>query len=174
MIDTPPEVKLVPELDSDRSAEAFLSIADRLSDERYWQLLRWVWIKHGGSISRLKAQEKLLLCPRPKREFLMLPEESAAFAALADEVEAFHGTSMNAKEFGWSWALKFHSSYSFASKRYADGPKVMRGLCKKQDIIAYFPSYDENEIVINPVNASVIEELVKDALFEARNKYKFD
>ena len=136
MLETPPEVKSFPDLDSDHSADVFLRIEHQLSDQRYWELLRWVWIRHRGSISRLKAQEQLLLSPRPMREHPMTPKEREAFAALPEELEAFHGTSLAASEFGWSWALKFHSSYTFARNRFRDGPKVVLGRCLKKDVRA--------------------------------------
>lgn len=163
---TPLEVSQFPALDSDKSANEFLRIESKLSDEQYWTLLRWVWIYHGGSVSRLQAQHRLLMADRPSKEFLMTENERKEFEALPDEVIVYHGTSLKADEFGWCWSRQFDISKGFARNRFQDGPRVIVGRCKKSDAVAYFPDYDEDEIVIDPAHVKIDLDLARDDLFD--------
>jgi hypothetical protein len=162
---TPPEVTIFPKLDSDHSADEFVKIQHELCDQQYWELLRWVWIRHGGSVSRLKAQKQLLMAQRPQKEYLMTANERQALAKLPDELTVYHGTSLDAEQLGWSWSVDYYSSLNFARKRF-DGPRVVRGRCSKVDVVAYFPEYDEEEIVIDPDRVRNKYSLVRDELFD--------
>lgn len=165
MIDPPKELEKWPELNGDRSADVFLEISGELSDKDYWSLLRWVWIRHGGSIARSNAQERLLLCGRSCQNDLMTPGEQETFSKLPDIVEVFHGTSLSSQSQGWSWSRDYNKAYGFARKHFHDGYKVVRGKCERKDIIAYFSEYDEEEIVIHPDSVFEKNELSRDDLF---------
>lgn len=165
---TPPEVQQFPVLDSNESAGELLRIQDQLTDDRFWSILRWVWIRHGGSVARLNAQHTLLMADRSSKSFLMTFNEQVALGALADELVVYHGTSTQSDQFGWSWSLDLEISRGFARSRFSDGPRVIVGRCRKQNVIAYFPGYDEDEVVIDPIHVTVEAELVRDDLYNYR------
>jgi hypothetical protein len=161
-----------PDLDSNKSAEVFRSIAQDLCDAQYWETLRWMWIRHGRSISRLEAQTEFLMADRGDKQCLMTENERAAFEKLPEEMTIFHGTTLGATTFGWSWSLQFNVSYGFARNRFSTGFKVMEGRCKKTDVIAYFPDYDESEIVIDPARVTILKDLAGDALYDAVERHR--
>src|SRR5580698_3872468 len=99
MLETPRLVQTFPRLDSADSAVEFKRIRATLSDIEHWQLLRWVWIRHGGSVARLKAQEELLMARRAGKNYLMTDNERLELSKLPDELTVFHGTSMKATEY---------------------------------------------------------------------------
>lgn len=172
MLQEPEEISKFPALHSDKSADVLLQIANQLSDQRYWEVLRYVWIRHGGSISRSRLQKELVLAERPGRKFLMSDQERNSLTNLPNKPTIFHGTTATATEYGWSWSTKFYNSYNFAQIHFNDGPMIVRAKCNKKDIIAYFSDYDENEIVIDPNLVFAHEQFVKDDLYDAKEYYQ--
>lgn len=110
------EVEHLPAFDSDKGAEELLRIQNQLTHERYWSILRWMWIRHGGSVARLRVQHTLLMADRPCKNFLMTKQEHTALAELAEELDIYQGTLVGAEHFRWSWSLVAEISREFARK----------------------------------------------------------
>jgi len=95
--------------------------------------------------------KKLLNSKRKNREYIMSSYERRYFKSLPDDFTIYRGYS-HYRAIGWSWTLIKKKAIWFA-KRFAhsekDAPTVLTGSVKKADVIAYFSSRKEREIIVD-------------------------
>lgn len=149
----------------------FLSERARLSHQRYWELLRTVWLAVGDRENYVIFR-RLFSVKRPWKVFLMTPEEEAFLAALPDSFEVYRAAypgeynvfdgsekekwamatvavaEMNpipANNPGLSWSLskEWTEAYAKIHNRVFIERRV-----KKSEVTEYFNRRGENEIVI--------------------------
>lgn len=149
---------------------ALMNIMDELEDKEYWELLRDVWID-SENLGQHLAIMPILLCPtnrdlslRPI--YLMEEEERKVLESIPDpdNITIYRGYAHRNK-LGWSWTFSPSKALWFA-KRFQDKwktPKVIQGICKREDIIAFFNERGENEVVINPRKISFIKDYSSDS-----------
>lgn len=144
----------------------FLDIIPRLSAQEYWQLLREVWIDVEVMLPNKEIWLELLQWQSPGREHLMTDAERAELAAMPDTIEIWRGCGDRSAVRGFSWTIDRERAVFFAD--YASGPRrqwlgqsgtkrlLVKATCRKKDVLAYFTTRNESEIVVNPDHVTVL------------------
>lgn len=132
---------------------ALLRVVDQLNDVDYWAAIRDVWIESENIWQNAADWRRLWISDRcSRRESVMDEADIAAFDALPDIVQAHRGFSRSNAQLGMSWTTDKETAVWFA-KRYLDrqNPSCMVATVpiRKCDILAFFGSRGESEIVIN-------------------------
>ena len=107
---------------------------------------------------------------------MMTGKERRAFhkATPTLEINIYRGFGQNPddeinREQGMSWTLSYEKAEWFAKRFMTDvgasldrdmesdiKPMVAEAICQKENVIAYFDSRDEQEIVIDPANVRIL------------------
>lgn len=140
-------------------------VGDRMSTEELAHQIAWVWTDSENIHECHDAWDDLLEWMDPEaRRHLMDEEELAEFDALPERITVYRGCIADLNEDGLSWTLERKTASWFA-RRFAglrEGePRVLVGTVDKADVIAYFTSRNEAEIVVanGEVNIERIEEV---------------
>ena len=147
--------------------KAFTNIIPRLTDREYWQNLREVWTGAEVVLPDKQIWLRLLQWRRPEREHLMTESERVDLAAMPDTLEIWRGCGHESAVQGLSWTLDpaqaaFFTDYACGSKRQdivgQSGTKRhhVKATCCKSDVLAYFTTRNESEIVVNPAHVTVL------------------
>ena len=126
---------------------AFVQIADQLSDAKYWSLLSSIWTDTENAWQNLDEWRKLFNSNRPHQERLMDRDEILALSSLPDTVKVYRGCQKVVNEDGISWTLKRDKAQWFATRFSKDGV-VLEKEISKRDIIAVFTNRNEFEVII--------------------------
>jgi hypothetical protein len=146
---------------------AFLKIEHLISDEQYWTYLNDIWCLLEISAPDLAEWLRLFTSPRPHRELLMSGAERARLAAMPETLTIYRGYAKRRGRSGLSWTLSKDKArwfaeyatcggrrYHFCGHRSGGIGMIVRGQCRKGDVLAYFEK--EQEIVIDPRNVSAM------------------
>jgi hypothetical protein len=126
--------------------EAFIKIADKLSDTDYWKLLSDVWIDTENQYAYLKEWKRLLTSKRSNRHYMMTEEEDNLLRSLADEVTIYRGCQKGLNENGLSWTLN-KSKAKFFANRFGKKGIILERKIPKSDIVAVLLSRGESEVI---------------------------
>jgi len=131
----------------------FVKEIEHFDDATYWKALAEVWTMQEQLWPNRKLLLDLLRSPRPKRDKLMTTSELRSHAKLPDTVNIHRGY-VGQRGKGLSWTIDEDKAIWFA-KRFAmiEGqgkPRLISGVAKKIDVLAYFTRREEAEIVIDP------------------------
>lgn len=131
--------------------EAMTRHMTAMTDEVYWKLLADIWTDSENIFEYKWWAEKLLSNPRPGRHFLMEDSEHDALAAMPSKIQIYRGCQVCSRQHGvqgLSWTLKYDTAKWFA-KRFPGQQAIVSGYANKKDVLAYFASRNEAEIVIS-------------------------
>lgn len=124
--------------------EIFVKEKKNLSDERYWELLRTVWILCGCN-EDAEMFRQLMKSGRGQRYYFSTPEESAELRDMPDVLQVYRATN-DSNDNGLSWTL---------SKEYAEWYKeayckdtIISRQIKKGQVFAYINRNKESEIIL--------------------------
>jgi hypothetical protein len=126
--------------------EAFIKIADQLSDTDYWRVLSDVWIDTENQYAYLKEWKKLLSSKRPNRHYMMVEEEDNILRSLNDEVTVYRGCQKGLNEDGLSWTLD-KSKAKFFANRFGKKGIILERRIPKSDIVAVLMGRGESEVI---------------------------
>lgn len=127
--------------------DALFSIKDLITDAVYWDLVKSVWIDSENIYENLRGWEVMLASDRPGREQMMTEDERAFVSDLPAKVRLYRGHQALNRN-GLSYTLSVDKAKWFA-KRFGPGDVRVRSVAK-EDIVAYFNTRSEAEIVIHP------------------------
>jgi len=132
--------------------EAFAKIADRMSDQQYWNELSWVWLDSENIPENPQLWDRLLRVDRPGRHHLMNDHEKSELEALPDELIIYQGHT-TVRDDGWSYTTRRTTAEWFA-RRFADletgRPMLTTATVAKADVTAYLLRRGEYEILVDP------------------------
>lgn len=126
--------------------EAFIKIADNLSDTDYWKLLSDIWVDTENQHAYIKEWKKLLGSKRSNRHYMMVEEEDNILRSLADEVSIYRGCQKGLNEDGLSWTLD-KSKAKFFANRFGKKGIILERKIPKSDIVAVLLSRGESEVI---------------------------
>lgn len=137
-------------------ADALLAIADDVSDDEYWELVRDVWIDTENLWQWGDRLERLLLADRPGRESMMDDDERHELEAMPPTVTVYRGCKDHNRR-GWSWTWDREVAERLAKRLTFGGqqPLVLSAKVARDRIVAHFLSRGECEIVANPADVRV-------------------
>jgi hypothetical protein len=127
--------------------EAFKTIADKLPDAKYWELLSSIWTDTENGWQNIEQWKELFGSSRPKRGCLMDEDEQFAFENLGDKFTVYRGCQKGLNEDGISWTLKREKAEWFAN-RFEKAGVVLEKVITKQDAVALFIGRSESEVVV--------------------------
>jgi len=126
--------------------EAFIKIADKLSDTDYWKLLSDIWVDTENQHAYIKEWKKLLGSKRSNRHYMMVEEEDNILRSLADEVSIYRGCQKGLNEDGLSWTLD-KSKAKFFANRFGKKGIILERKIPKSDIVAVLTGRGEYEVI---------------------------
>jgi hypothetical protein len=147
--------------------QAFRKYEKHFDDKAFWELLTAIWVTQEQLWPNRKAFLQLFQSNRPKRDCLMTASERRKIDTLPDRFPIYRGFIGKRGE-GLSWTIDRTTAIWFAS-RFAvveqfGKPKLIEGVARKKDVLAYFNSRKEKEIIINP--AKVTKQVVTKIPYE--------
>jgi hypothetical protein len=126
--------------------EAFIKIADKLSDTDYWKLLSDIWIDTENQYAYLKEWKKLLGSKRSSRHYLMDEDEDNLLRSLSNEVTIYRGCQKGLNESGLSWTLD-KSKAQFFANRFGKKGIILERKIPRSDIVAVLLGRGESEVI---------------------------
>lgn len=129
--------------------DAFIQVADQLTDTEYWKLLGSIWTDTENQWQNLEKWDELLHSDRPQRQYLMNEEEDQLLRSLPAEVVVYRGCQKGQNETGLSWSLKRDKAEFFANRLGKRGIVLQRTISREQ-IVALFMGRNEWEVVWKP------------------------
>ena len=130
--------------------DAFIKIADKLSNTDYWKLLSSLWIDTENQHAYIDEWKKLLNSDRPYRHYLMDEEEEQFLRSLPDEVTIYRGCQSGLNENGLSWTLDKAKAKFFANRFQGEGI-ILEKKIPKSSIIAVLLGRGESEVIYEEV-----------------------
>ncbi len=120
--------KIIYAWDSEHSIEKVLSIYlkenKNFSDERYWEMMRTVWII-AGSVETAPTFRKLMTANRKEKYYFSTPEEAKKLREMPETFEVYRATN-GENDGGLSWTV---------SKEYAEWYKQAYNIKKKLFVV---------------------------------------
>ena len=134
------------EQDKEKVFKLFVKNCDKLSSQRYWELLRTVWIVC-GSLENV-GMFKLLMNAKKKNKYCFsTPEEAKLLREMPDEFKVYR--ACNEKDDGGiSWT--YSKDYAFYYKDAFNKKRVLEHTVKKEDVFALINRNQEYEILLLP------------------------
>ena len=126
---------------------AFQDIKKDLDNKTYWRLLSNIWTDTENSWQDIETWKKLFKSKRNKKENLMGGQELATYESLDNELIIYRGCVKGLNENGLSWTLNKDQAEWFAKRFDKDGIVIEKRINKK-NIVAYFNSRGEEEVVV--------------------------
>lgn len=125
----------------------FYHKARQLSDPRYWELMRTVWIA-AGSTETAQHFRLLMSSGRPCRSWFMTPEDAAFLDALDFPVTVWRAWDKNRygdDDPGISWTLDEQWCIGYAKSKNRE---VKCRCVRREEIFAYVSRRGESEVII--------------------------
>jgi hypothetical protein len=126
--------------------QAFIEIAPRLSDTKYWSILSGIWTDTENKWQNLEQWKELLSANRPDRHYLMDESEVQLLNSLPELVTIYRGCVKGLNEDGLSWTLDKAKAEFFANRFGREGIILEREI-PKSDIIAVLTGRGESEVI---------------------------
>lgn len=139
--------KIITAWDLEKNADKVLSIylkeSKNLSDERYWELLRTVWVLC-GSVENSDLFRKLMQSNRKEKYYFSTPEEAKFLRELPEQIEVYRATNNNDNGLSWTLSKEYAEWYKTAYQK----EKVISQVINKKQIFAYIERNLESEVVV--------------------------
>lgn len=132
------------EKDPQKLLAIFLKEQRNLSDERYWELLRTVWIL-SGSLETVPVFRQLMTSQRGQRYYFSTPEEGVKMRQMPAMLTVYRATN-NEKDGGISWTLSREYA-EWYKQAYSKSTIITRQIMRSK-IFAYVERNKEEEIII--------------------------
>lgn len=121
----------------------FLDSRKRLSDERYWEFLRTVWVL-AGKREWYTLFRELFASKRPRRDWFMTIEDARVLDSMPEEFEVYRAAYPEEDD-GLSWSLDKGFVVDYAAE---NGRVILERWVNKRDVFAYISRRGEEEILI--------------------------
>lgn len=134
------------EQDSDKVFKLFLKNHHLLSTQRYWELLRTVWIV-SGNLENVEMFKLLMTSKKNNKYCFSTPEESKQLREMPDMFTVYRACNeINDGGISWTYCLEYAKKYkeSFGKKR------ILELKVKKTDVFALINRNKEFEIIVLP------------------------
>ena len=131
------------EKDSKKVLDIYLKKHRSLSDERYWELLRTVWII-SGSVKNADIFRKLMQSKRSQRYYFSTPEEAKHLKELPDKFTIYRAANNVGDGLSWTTSKKYAEWYLETYKK----KMLLQIEIEKSKIFAYIERNLESEILI--------------------------
>lgn len=132
------------EKNKEKVLQIFLKEQNNLSDQRYWELMRTVWIIV-GSVENSEIFRKLMKSQRNHRGYFSTPEEGKNLREMPDELIVYRAANSK-NDGGLSWTVsKEYAEWYFKEFKKA---KIIERYILKSEIFALIERNLESEVII--------------------------
>jgi hypothetical protein len=133
--------------------QAFMDIADKLTDAEYWDTASWIWIDTENQHEFISEWLDILSSDRGSKECFMDLNEQEFLKSLPDTVTIYRGCYEDLNEEGLSWTLDKKVAEMFSQHKYYNRndwtPVVLEQTVNKKDIFAVKLGRKESEVILN-------------------------
>lgn len=132
------------EEDKQKVMDIFFAKCHLLSDPRYWEMLRSVWIACGSTelASRFRP---LFLSKRRAQSWFMTPEDSERLESLSFPVKLYRAYEPNVPDEGISWTDDVEWCHQYAKIK---NRQVKSRFFTREEIYAYISRRGESEFIV--------------------------
>lgn len=130
--------------DGDKVLRLFVENKDKLSDERYWEVLRTVWVIC-GSLDNVDTFRKMFNSKRKNQYYFSTPEEQKRVRDMDDILTVYRACNEE-NDNGVSWTLS--KDYAELYRKDFDKEMVVSKSVNKSEIFALVERNNEEEIII--------------------------
>lgn len=134
------------EQDADKVFKLFLKNHHLLSTQRYWELLRTVWIV-SGNLENVGMFKLLMTSTKNNKYCFSTPEESKLLREMPEVFTVYRACDeINDGGISWTYSLEYAKKYkeAFGKKR------ILELDVKKSDVFALINRNQEFEIIVLP------------------------
>lgn len=128
----------------DKVLEIFLKEKGNLSDERYWELMRTVWII-AGSVLNAQIFRSLMLSKRKEKYYFSTPEEAAKLRGFTEPFNVYRATN-DENDGGISWTTSIE--YAERYKMLYNKKTIISKTVNKSEVFAFIERNNESEMII--------------------------
>lgn len=132
------------EQSQERVLEVFLKDMHLLSDQRYWELLRTVWVI-SGNLDNVDTFRDLMSSRRGHQFYFSTPEEAEKLRGFPGDF-AVYRAMIGEEDDGISWTMD--RDYAERYKEMYDKENVITRTVSKKEIFAFIERNNESEIII--------------------------
>ncbi len=125
----------------------FKDINQYLSVKDFPRILADCWASHGGR--DIPVKKLVAWFNKADKMYLMSKREYKIFSELPEQVTIYRGSSSQYK-YGLSWTLDKKVAFWYAEKYENQGSCVYECIVDKNDLLCYFETRNEAEIIIIP------------------------
>ena len=126
--------------------DAFMDIADRLTQQEHWSLFSDVWTDSENIHESMETWLELLYGFQDDPQLMMGEEDRQHYDALPDEFTIYRG---GVDDTGLSWTLDRELALWFAN-RFKKDHEVFERKIQKKEALAYLSDRSEQEIIYSP------------------------
>lgn len=141
-------MKIVRAYDIEKDLEKVLDLWRKyhslLSNPRYWELLKTVWIAAGHTAIAGEFRQ-YMQSTRPCRNYFMTPEEHEVLRQMLFPLKVYRSCN-NENDGGISWTTNIEVAIEFSS--HLDNPKILAHQVERSEVFAYINRRGEDEIII--------------------------
>ena len=134
------------EHDKEKVLSIYLKEHKNLSDERYWELMRTVWVLCGG-LDNVETFKKLMKSNRKQKHYFSTPEESKKLRELPENFIVYRACNLE-NDNGISWTLS--RDYAAYYQTTFDKSHILSRKIEKKEVFALIDRNLESEIVLFP------------------------
>ena len=135
---------------------------DFMSKKQFAEYLADAWVTEDNPNMDINVppSESIEMFKKAEKKWLMTEEDYAYYHNLPDEIEVFRGVSVGRIKHGLSWTDDKEKAEWFRKRFQRKGSKsngdenccMLRAVVKKSDVLAYFNTRNEKELVVNVFN----------------------
>ena len=126
--------------------EAFVKIANKLTDTKYWTLLGSIWTDTENQWQNHEVWKTLLSSERSNRQYLSGEAGDNLLRSLPEEVTIYRGCQPGLNENGLSWTLD-KSKAEFFANRFGKKGIILERKIPKSEIVALLTVRGETEVI---------------------------
>lgn len=132
------------EHDRNKVFDIYLKEHKNLSDERYWELMRTVWVICGG-LDNVETFKKLMKSSRKQKHYFSTPEESKKLRELPEKFIVYRAANEE-NDSGISYTLS--EEYAFYYQKLYYKKHIFSKMIDKKEVFALIDRNLESEIVL--------------------------
>lgn len=141
-------VKMIAAYDTNKDPDKVLSIYlkehKNLSDERFWEFMRSVWILC-GTVENQGTFRKLMQSKRREKHYFSTPEEAKKLREMPETFTVYRACNLG-EESGLSWTTLFDYASQYQSN--FGKAKIISKEIHKSEVFAFIERNAEFEIII--------------------------
>ncbi len=135
-------------------------IQKTLSPDEMGRMLADIWVgSENPNNCEIPLSTLIKWFKKASRESLMDAEELAYYDSLPDEFMVYRGIGSKSNKKGISYSLSLEKAEWFAKRFQQKKGYVLAGTAKKKDVLAYFNSRKEQEVLVEPKNISGLHKM---------------